>query len=1128
MKNDGIIGFLSRRKLQKLCLIMRITLIFMIAGMLSVSASVFSQSRKLSLSVENKRVEEVLKLIETKSGFRFFYQNEQINADRMVSMKMSNVSVDQVLNELFDRDEILIKELDDKLILLKKKGSSDEAFTKATQATKIKGKVTDESGLGLPGVSVIVTGTTLGITTDIDGNYALEVPAASESLTFSFVGMKTQIISLSGQSTINIVMVEDAIGLEEVVAIGYGVQTKRDLTGAVTRADLTDKETNANVDIAQALQGYVPGVNIQSSSGAGGAPNINIRGKTSLSASDKPLIVLDGIIYNGELTNINVNDISSIDILKDASAAAVYGSRSANGVLLITTKKGKNEKPQFNFNAYSGFQDISPTDMTKRMNGEQYMTRLVDYAYQSEELYPWYATNPTSAAGRPERPDPTDPNVVSGVARSTEEYDNWLEGNETDWMDEVLRSNALVQNYNLSISGKSKNTNYFLSGSFMDQQGIVIGDDFNRATVRANFVNEITDWLTMTLNSSYTFIDRSGISADLNQALYGSPWADKTREDGSYPIDLAGESVQRHPLSNTTADDSDKQNNVFLAFKAKVEVPWVKGLSYEFNYSNSFYSRRHFQYFDSSTLGGNNNHGKAVREHTNNKDWLVNNLINFNRTFNSVHKVDVTLLGSREERSFSKSTLTGTNFDIETLGYNGMDKAGVQKTSNKDEDESNLAYMARINYGYNNKYLITGTIRRDGFSGFATNNKTATFKSFSLGWVPTEENFMPEINWLDFLKLRLSYGENGNQDAGRFISFAKANTAFAVFGSDSQIGYYPGSLANPDLKWETTSSLNFGVDFRVLDSRITGSLDIYKAKTKDVLVERSIPEISGFQKLMENIGEVENKGFEVSLSSVNIKNADFKWESRVSFSLNRNELVQLFGGEKDFDIGNGWFSGEPINTYYGYNNLGVVYTEEEFFNGDVPEGFYPGHFKIEDVKTTEGNDTYDPDDDRKILGTSDPNYRFGIFNSVSYRDFNLSFFINSVQGGNNRYLGSPGNLVAGGTDYARRQNQSSVRPYWRPDAPTTNTPGMYWSQPVSGPLLIDRSYVRLQDVTLSYSFNSSVLRNWGLSNLRVYASGKNLYTWTDWTGWDPDVDRPSNGSPTPVMRSYVFGLNFSF
>ncbi|MCL3779538.1 SusC/RagA family TonB-linked outer membrane protein [Prolixibacteraceae bacterium JC049] len=1123
MKKDGIIGFLSHRKLQKLFLIMRISMILLLACMLNVSAAVYSQSNKLSLKIKNDRIENVLKLIEQQSGYRFFYQNEQIDADRKVSLKVTNQTVTQVLNQIFDKTEVQIKHLDDKLILLKKR---EAVSTQDKQ--KVTGKVTDAKGVGIPGVSVVVTGTAIGITTDIDGNYTLTVPAKSESITFSFVGMKPQIINIDGQSTINVTLVEDAIGLEEVVAIGYGVQTKRDLTGAVTRADLSGKETNANVDIAQALQGYVPGVNIQASSGAGDSPSINIRGKTSLSASDKPLLVLDGIIYNGELTNINVNDINSIDILKDASAAAVYGSRSANGVLLITTKKGKSEKPQFNFNSYVGFQDLSPTDMTKRMNGEQYMNRLVDYAYQSEQLYPWYATNPTSAEGRPVRPDVNDPSVVSGVARSTEEFENWQNGNEVDWMDEVLRSNAMVQNYNLSISGKTKKTNYFLSGSFMDQEGIILGDDFNRATVRANFVNDVTDWLQLTMNSSYSFIDKSGVSASLNSALVGSPWANKTLADGSYPIDLAGESVQGHPLSNTVADDSDKQNNVFLAFKSKIEVPWIKGLTYEFNYSNSFFNRRHFSYYNSRTASGNRDHGKAVREHTNNKNWLINNIINYTRTFNEKHKVDVTLLGSREERTFSKSTLTGTNFDIETLGYNGMANAGIQKISNADEEESNLAYMARMNYAYDRKYLLTATIRRDGFSGFATNNKTATFKSFSLGWVMSEESFMKSIGWLDFLKTRLSYGENGNQDAGRFASFAKAKTQFTVFGSDSYLGYYPNSLGNPDLKWETTSSFNFGVDFRLLDSRLNGSIDVYKAKTEDVLVKRSIPKISGFTNLLENIGEVENKGIELSLNSVNVKSANFQWDTRFSFSLNRNKLVKLFGGEKDFDIGNGWFSGEPINTYYGYNNLGVVYTEEEFFNGEVPEGFYPGHYKIEDIQTTGDNKQYDPSDDRKILGTSDPNYRFGIFNSLTYKNFNLSFFINSVQGGGNRFLGSPGNLVAGGTDYSRRQNQSAVRPYWRPDAPTTNSPGMYWSQPVSGPLLIDRSFVRLQDVTLTYNFNSQTLRNWGINNLRVYLSGKNLYTWTDWTGWDPDIDRPSDGKPTPVMRSFIFGMNFSF
>ncbi|HZL09752.1 MAG TPA: hypothetical protein VFC65_07125 [Prolixibacteraceae bacterium] len=331
-------------------------------------------------------------------------------------------------------------------------------------------------------------------------------------------------------------------------------------------------------------------------------------------------------------------------------------------------------------------------------------------------------------------------------------------------------------------------------------------------------------------------------------------------------------------------------------------------------------------------------------------------------------------------------------------------------------------------------------------------------------------------------------------------------------------------MGNSELTWETTTSLNFGIDYIFLKNKISGSIDYYNANTKDVLVSRSIPNITGFSSILENIGEVENKGFEFSLSTVNVDTRDFKWQSTFNFSLNRNKLVKLYGGETDFDIGNSWFTGKPINSIYGYNNLGVVYSEEEFFKGEVPNGFYPGNFKIKDIQTNEGSATYSPDEDRKILGTSDPNFRFGINNNLSYKNFNLSFFINSIQGGGDFYKGEISGFLAGGGDYSRRRNQSAIFPYWRPNAPTTDTHGMYWSQPVNGPLLKYRSFVRLQDVSLSYDIPSGLINKLTLKELSFYVSGKNLATWTNWPGWDPEV----GSSNSPVMRSFILGIKATF
>ncbi|HZL09753.1 MAG TPA: SusC/RagA family TonB-linked outer membrane protein [Prolixibacteraceae bacterium] len=753
----------DRRSYALSCLIrvMKLTTFFLLITFISVNASVYSQGTRLDLKVQGTSIKDVLNRIEDQSNFFFMYNDRKIDVERKVDLNLKEAKVDVALKTIFEgtNTKFIIK---DRQIVLYNESDEDfrgpNSLSGSQQQKPISGKVFDFSGTSLPGVSVIIKGTTTGTITDANGGYSLSSIPANSTLKFSFVGMKTQEIVIGSQTTINVTLVEDAIGIEEVVAIGYGTLKKSDLTGSIVNIDMKEKANNANVNLVQALQGSVPGVNIGVSSAAGGEPNLSIRGKTSLSGSDKPLIVLDGIIFNGSLNDLNINDVETVDVLKDASAAAVYGSRAANGVIIITTKSGELGTPKFTMNVYRGFQDISPTDANKVMNGEQFMTRLVDYSYQSGDLLNWYKTNPTSAEGRPLRPDPTDPIVISNVARSTEEYNNWLAGKEVNWMDEVLRNSASIQNYNLSVSGANDRTSYFISGSYLDQEGIVEGDDYQKATVRINIDNKINDWLRFGIRSSYAFADYSGVSADLSQATYSSPWANMYNPDGTYTIDLAGESVQRNPFSNTVADNEDIRNNFFVTGKIEIDIPWVHGLKYELSYSNSFDSGQDFVYYPSYSLDGSDNYGKAIRKHVFNRNWIVNNIVSYSRTFAKDHRVNATLMGSREKRTFNTSILTGNGFGIENLGYNGIYLASNQFTDSKAEEENNIAYLARLNYTFKDRYLLTGSLRRDGFSGFAPGNKIGVFKSASLGWIMSEENFLNTFNWVDFFKLRLSYG----------------------------------------------------------------------------------------------------------------------------------------------------------------------------------------------------------------------------------------------------------------------------------------------------------------------------------------------------------------------------------
>lgn len=997
----------------------------------------------------------------------------------------------------------------------------------------ITGKITDENGEGLPGASVVVKGTTNGITTNLDGDYKLSVPDGA-TLVISFVGYKTMEMAVGAQSVIDVQLDLDASQLEEVVVIGYGTQQRRDLTGAIASADLTDKSNTANVDIGQALQGLMAGVNVGVSTQAGGSPNIEIRGQNSLSGSQSPLIILDGIIFNGALSNINVSDVATLDILKDASAAAVYGARASNGVILITTKKGKSEKASFSFNAYKGVQDLSPTDATQIMDEQQFLQRLIDYPHQ-EQLYTWYddyqqavlaGNTPPDQSTKPVVATPSTPEELEVYFRSPEEADNFRQGASRNWIDETLRETAMVQNYDLSVSGRSKSSSYYLSGTYTEQEGLNENDQFERATMRANFTTDVKDWLSLGLNSSYSFRDYSGISAPLDRALRASPWgslrqgADPDDPAFNYTEVVAEDGVIQNPLSNTTAENDDLRDNLFIALKAKIDIPWVEGLSYQFDYSNTIDIRRSFTYYQSYTNAGASNNGSTERFNEHNTSWLTNHLITYSKQISDKHKVDITLLGSRENRKFTATRLSATGFDIESSGFN-LPSLGINQTVNPGEaaEQNRLAYMARAIYSYNNRYIVTATVRRDGFSAFATNNKTATFPSLSLAWVASDETFLKDVSWIDFMKARVSYGINGNDGIPRYASFATVEVGSTVLGNQVYTHYRPNALGNPDLKWETTASLNVGVDFDLFKERLTGSIDVYTSKTKDVIVRRNLPRATGFTNILTNIGEVENSGQEISLKSINMQTADFSWSTTVAFSRNRNKLTKLLGGENDFDIGNQWFTGEPINSIYGYDMPGEVYTEAEFFAGETPENFFPGHFKVTDIKTSEGNDLYNADDDREILGYDDPNYRFGITNTLSYKNFTFSMFVNSIQGGGGFYKADPGNLIAGGQDFARRNNQTAVRPYWTPTNPTANSPGIFWSQPVSGPLLLDRSFVRIQDVSLSYNIPQSLLDKIGVSSMTIYASAKNLATFTNWTGWDPEVIGNTANAVDPTNTS---------
>jgi len=987
------------------------------------------------------------------------------------------------------------------------------------QQLVINGTVTDRTtGDPMPGVNVVVVGTNVGALTDITGKYSLTLPDKNAVLNFSFIGYNSAEIAYTGNATINIALEPAIQALDEVIVIGYGTQKKSDLTGSVVRINMEDRVTLANTNLSQALSGVTAGVNVNQTNGLAGAePNLAIRGQTSLSASDQPLIVIDGIIYNGSVTDINLNDVESVDILKDASAAAVYGSRSANGVMLITTKKGKSEKPVVSFNMYYGYQNMTNNPM-KVMNGDDYAIRLSDYNWQ-QDLYIWYKTNPTSDAGKPVRPDINNRALIATFLRTQEERDNYNAMREIDWVKEVTQV-APIQNYNLSLSGISGSSNYFVSASYTNEEGIILNDHFKRFTLHSNIQSSVTDWLTIGLNSTYSIRDYSGQNVSLSDARTATPWADNHIGKPDFVPYLTGELYMPYPLASLYADNKDVRTSLFNVANAKLTLPWIKGLTYELNFSTTNTDRTNNTFSPVTIAAGSQNRGRAEKHPDKTKNWIVNNIVSYNQTFGD-HQVNATLLYSRENRQGEDSDFVSEGFDNDVLGYDAMELGTLLETSSGAWEENSLSYMARANYTYKNRYLITGTFRRDGFSGFGAAKKFANFPSVSVGWVASSEPFLSDVKWL-YLKLRTSYGVNGNQGIGRYSSFSRMGTRAMVFGPITYIGVYPSTLGNSDLAWETTASLNAGIDWGLFNRRISGSIEVYKSTTDDVLVERALPSTTGYSDVWANIGSIESKGIELELRTVNLTKGPVTWESNFTFSLNRDKITTLYGGANDRDVGNGWFVGQSIDVIYDYKEIGSVWTEEELYSGNILDNWYPGQFKYVDQND---DGLIESVNDRTFIGNYSPNFRFSINNTLAYQSFTLSFFLNSIMGGNGYYMADNSSVlnIDWNADSARRINASDVRPYWTPDNGVTNATGVFNAPIVHGGIYQSRGFVRLQDISLSYKLGPNVLRTLQLEACQFYIASKNPYVWTKWSGWDPETGTSNN----PMMRNITAGVRIT-
>ncbi|MDN5216920.1 TonB-dependent receptor [Fulvivirgaceae bacterium BMA12] len=1005
------------------------------------------------------------------------------------------------------------------------KSLSGELLVFQSTERTVSGTVKDENDAPLPGVSILIKGTTTGVITDLDGNYAINVDE-DDILVFSFLGYINQEIAVNAQSRIDVNLQADISQLNEVVVIGYGSQKKSDLTGAVASADLEAFQDQPNVNILQSLQGSVAGLNVGAVTSAGANPQIRVRGRNTfaerrdengnLTANQPvdPLIVLDGVIYRGSLADINPNDIASIDVLKDASSQAIYGSQAANGVVLITSKTGKtNRKPVINFSTYYSIDE--PSNRLTPLGRQGFLDHYSKIFYEDAFLAPDYT-----------QPNPDFDASTRFPYQSM--IDGFNNGTETDWLDLVTQS-AHTQNTNVSISGNANETSYFLSVGYTDQKGYVLNDQYNRLNLRANFENGLTDWLTAGIQTFVSTGDYSGIPANLRLGVLYSPLIAPFKEDGSLNTDPIG--IDRNPLLSTEIDQEDKRLNLFGNFYLRFELP-VEGLSYRINHGINYRTRRDYR-FDKN---GNNFQGSASKYNALTLDRTLDNLLMYQRVFNDRHSLDVTLLYGFEDRQNEETKASSGTFLNKALGFNSLESGDLdqQLVESGAWDELSIYQMGRVNYKYNDKYQLTITTRRDGFSGFGSNNKFGVFPSAAFAWTASNEDFVANaLPWVDNLKVRVSYGQTGNRTVDRYQTLARVRADFDyVFGDGgaSAYGQNISSLANNDLTWETTTGLNLGLDFVVLKNKLSGSINYYKTTTEDILFNVNIPQITGFETIPTNLGEVANNGLEISLTSINIEKNGLLWKSTVNFSKNNNKIVSILGRDDDNDgaeddlVANSLFIGEPIESIFDYVDTGELYQ----LGDEIPGGYNPGNRIFEDLN---GDGVISADGDRRIIGRSEPAYRFSIYNEVNYKNFTFSVFLNSIQGGKNAYLGANTPTVSEST--WRHDNASTyniVREFnaWSPATPNAPHPGVLYDDPIQRPIYKDRSFIRLQDIRLAYSLPANLLDKIFINNLRVFITGKNLHTWTDWEGTDPEINAGFNVGAAPIMRSYAMGVNLTF
>ncbi len=981
---------------------------------------------------------------------------------------------------------------------------------------KVSGTVLDSGNEPLIGAAVMIAGTTTGVVTDIDGAFSIDLPSPS-TLVVSSIGYVTQEIQVNASTTLTIVLQDDNELIEESVVIGYGTTTRKNFTGSVSSVSMTDSPIlNTSVSNTFALlDGVVTGVNFSKSGEASASPSMLVRGQKSIaSTSTNPLIVLDGVIFTGSMNDIDPSIIESVSVLKDATSLAAYGSQAANGVIMVTTKKGVRGKPVISLNASLA---LSGPDFRPDMrDGQQYIELM----------------NTRRMAT-----DPSDWMSDLQMAR-------YKANDPVDWYKYITRR-GVNQNYSLSFSGATDAVDYFVSASFLDNKNFIVGDEYDRLTTSAKVNVKINDYIKVGANFNQSWTRNDGVRPDYGAAVTLSPWNEPYLKNGNTRLYVDGvETTTTNPLWNTLngVDRENRRKNTVTGGSVEIKFPWVTGLSFKVtgSYTENNSTTRNFTHetnWVNISLGDEgyttaeqdkylvNANGSIAESKT--RSWVLDNILTYNREIGD-HYINATLVYTRDSQKMDSYTTSASDFSAvgnTNLGFYGLNLGAVQKYNSINYSLHNdIGYLARAIYAYRNTYHVNLSVRRDGSSVFGSENKWGIFPAAGVAWTVSNEPFF-KVKAVDNLKLKLSWGKNGNQSLSPYgtlstMSVGKSGNISSFFNENVYWGQSVSALGNSALGWETTTSFNYGIEGDFLKERIHLEVNGYKSKTTNQIFTRDVPVMgSGITSQKATMGRVDNWGIEADLTTTNIRKKNFSWTTSVTFSMNRNKLVDLYGNGED-DVPNSLFLGKSLGAIYGYKWIGIVQeTDTDYMaaNGSKPgDAMYANLDGSADGKITET--------DREILGYRKDNFRMSMRNTFTLGAVQLYFLLNGTFGGNGYGLAQNNMAYQTYEGYANRNTLD--HPFWTPEKPSNKYPSYSFSDNSRFTALQSYGFVRLQEANISYRLPSSVVERIKIASARVFVSGSNLFFIAPhWVGSDPEVRSYSSAQ---LPRTVTFGASITF